>query len=147
MCLVLNEECLKNNELCFKTVNKDIVCYKVLTRIFETGEIKTPFAKTVLSEEVMNGEELFVAEGYPKISFRHKGPSVKHGLIHTFVTKKEAISLYETLKRYSIDDRIFFLAKCIIPKGTKYVSGIMETMKGDKKAYGSESIKFVKLYK
>lgn len=146
MCLVLNEECLKINELCFKTANKDIVCYKVLTRIFGTGEIKTPFANTVLSEEVMNGEKLFVAEGYPKISFRRKRPSVEYGLIHTFVTKKEAISLYETLKRYSIDAE-FFLAKCIIPKGTKYVSGIMETVKGDKKTYGSESIKFVKLYK
>ena len=120
---------------------EDIVCYKTLSKTNDGGYC-TSYTNTYVPESVINGSDLFKAEGPLKLeknercknSTRYKY-STEGGLIHSYACKEDP---FETNKKYNFDDTIF---ECVIPKGTKYYVGLFD---GNSESYASQCIRFVK---
>ena len=129
---------IKNKKLL--VAEEDIVCYKTLSKT--SAGYWTAYTATYVPEDVVNGSNLFKAEGELKLEKKDHYKKREHykyatngGLIHTYACKDDP---FETNKHYNFDDTIF---ECVIPKGTKYYVGLFD---GVSKSYASECIRFVK---
>lgn len=116
MCLIANSY--------VKTAKKDIDCYKIIrvTKNWDgtTYRIQSPFRLTVINgptmvaENSLKGQLSFLSHVSRKIGFLYK-KDIQEG-IHSFVTQEDAIE-------NQISNSI--ILKCIIPKGTRYLTGNM----------------------
>lgn len=129
---------IKNKKML--VAEEDIVCYKTLRKL--SDGYYTAYVGTLVPENVINGSDLFKAEGLLKLEKNehyknrtHYKYNTEGGLIHSYACKEDP---FETNEHYNFDDTIF---ECVIPKGTKYYVGLFD---GGSKSYASECIRFVK---
>ncbi len=128
MCIYLTE---KNSTP--KTARKDIVCYKILENNTWNGQNcwHTPFRGCAI-----NLGETYKANGYLEVRYFEYFETpwscyetwVGEGAIHTFKTldgAKKMFSNHRLRHLYGINQSCV-IVKCIIPKGTKYFSGVFE---------------------
>ena len=130
---------IKNKKML--VAEEDIVCYKTLSKTND-GVYCTAYTNTHVPESVINGYDLFNAEGELKLKKNEHCKNrtcykynTEGGLIHSYACKEDP---FETNKHYSFDDTIF---ECVIPKGTKYYVGLFD---GGCESYASKCIRFVK---
>lgn len=129
MCLIVNSE--------LKVAQEDIVCYKVLK--YSCGSWVSPFR----------------GMAYLKNHLYELGKSIqvdKHHCInegfHSFIRADDAKKLSDVLDyfyEHYCGNKIYCVAKCIIPKGTVYAEGLyIYEIYGEKyHSYCSEKIKVV----
>ena len=133
--------CIHTEETRLRTADKNIIVYKIIlvytqnkARDVECDlnllESPNDYVYRAFYRYVPIGKEC-VEERFP---YKGRGialPLLSHlrgyrygeGLIHSFKTKKDAIS---TLEKGYTHMKNGIIYKCIIPKGTEYVSGINE---------------------
>jgi hypothetical protein len=107
--------CLKATHTQPKIAEEDIVCYKVLRKIFFT--YWTPYTKTFVR---LN--HLFEAKGEEEVDL-FENPEIRQGFIHAFLNKQIAIRECFDLYDYHAIFKNFIIVKAIIKKGTKYFLG------------------------
>jgi hypothetical protein len=136
-----------------KVANKDIVCYKLLSRVTNPYYVDdentpeepinlyfTPWIWAPVPQEVIEGKAPFVPlEKRPSFEIRQSLLCEPYyycygGGIHTFKRLSSA-------KRYSRTGDVIF--ECIIPKGTEYVEGTT-TISVKHAAYVSRGIRIIR---
>lgn len=109
---------VKNNEV--KIADKDITCYKVLTKL-NTDIYATPFTKMTVKlgerYDIVNDDDFRVVESSCNDGIELE---VSEGCFHTLKNIKNAESLLENVLFNSYLST-FALVKAIIPKDTKYM--------------------------
>ena len=130
----------------FIVADKDIHCIKLvrLSKENKRRTYKCPYTRKLIHDDVINGKENMVAKGnasscepteylvklYPEYPF-----GFKEGLIHTYN--------FSELEKFG-DITGFALFECIIPKGTKYLSGINSL---GRESYAAKEIRFIRKLK
>ena len=99
-----------------KIAEEDIVCYKVLRKIFFT--YWTPYTKKFV---FLN--HLFKAKGEEEIYYQFAYTEIGQGFIHAFTNKQRAIRLCLNLYYEDAIFNNFIVVKAVIKKGTKYFLG------------------------
>lgn len=118
MCLIIKKHC--------EIATEDIICYKVLQRIvtLNTQIWKTPNG-TLLPDfhawRNCKGYVQEIPEGSKFLMFEKPESELTHPAIHSF-TDLQAPGINSIMKSYLMSQRF----ECIIPKGTKYYSGIVK---------------------
>ena len=165
MCLLTKQETLE-------IAQEDIMCLKAVEIVEGKDENTvniTPYVFTFLPDEVLNGERPFKAErtNFSSRFWKSEHGKVSDGFIHTYDMPKTVedvcnvahdigfmTSLIGTLEGISkpkveaagCKDEPHILGitlwKCVIPKGTSYAKGIVDTIAFDVRAYASECIVF-----
>lgn len=120
------------------TAKTDKTVFKVV--VFMDSQAFTPYTKTPISEEVLNGKKMFKANGRTKKKLDSIGWLVGEGNIHTFATAEEAFKDTNYAKTFGLPA----VYECIIPKGTKYYAGFLYA---NIHTYASKQIHFVKRLK
>lgn len=137
MCLLVKSF---DEELKFKIADKDIVCYKIVYNNLSKSYPKfwTPIQGCDIPMECIQGTIPFEAQGDEDITIHH---CEWEGTLHRFELNGGFIHTY--MDTYDVSDDIrdikHELWKCVIPKGTKYTTGIY----GHVPSYASKSIKFI----
>lgn len=126
MCIYLTE---KNSTP--KTARKDIVCYKILEDISTwNGQNywRTPFRRCYidLGETCEAMGDLEVKYFDYETPFGCYEAWLGKGAIHTFKTLDGAKKMFGKYRNFYGINRTCVVVKCIIPKGTKYFSGVFE---------------------
>lgn len=135
MCLILDSEAIEA-----KVAKKDIVCYKIVCREKKEGDIKyiTPYCHNIISSgsNLSNVPVVAKFDGNEISDSNFKKGTIKTtyydtfmidgGAIHSFSNKKDALREMNTFFKVFLEDdcKTYFLAECIIPKGTLYYTGI-----------------------
>lgn len=122
MCLQLRKNTKK------KIADKDIVCYKVL---FCNETDKTRVLSQFENFEYMLGKFEYSLLDLPDYSYR-----VFHGF-HSYKYYEDAL---ESIDGYSLNETLYSVYKCIIPKGSTYYEGIQPSMPYDMVGYCSSQI-------
>ena len=125
-----------------KIAKEDIICYKILNRtIGDDGNLHliTPFCNKPVTDDMLKGKP-FIPDRRTKCQIEHDNLHFDQrgaGWIHVIDDKKIAIkvlrderAIFESLTKFfkSIKEKFknkkeILLYECIIPKGTKYISG------------------------
>ena len=146
----------------YQTAKEDIVCYKILKRIDDNWY--TPFRATPIDNDVVWGrvEQFPFNRDYrPKLHERiqslwredSRRTFIGEGFVHACTSQdggervlNELRSLeYGYLRGHYVEPKIFLaLFKCVIPKGTLYVTGRDYY---DNTGYACKKIKFVEKIK
>lgn len=144
--------CLYSKKKLPKVSKQDVVCYKVLKKVYvedyNLSEIRTPYENFPIGNNTINGKIEFCATGKKTVSdlstelYGYKY-EVSRGYIHTCKTKKDAQSIVEQLRWFILDSNIL-VYKCVIPAGTRYFEGATNPEKANTRGYASEQIRFVK---
>lgn len=120
--------CLYKNQNVHKIAEQDIVCYKIVERTIDSGELESYYMDTSIKFEE------------PMMSFSHyavmRDPTIiddrcylEEEVVHVFATS-EFDSLYLDYLVYETNwlskgEKEAVLIECIIPKGTIYVESIV----------------------
>lgn len=164
--------CLLTDQETPEIAQEDIVCLKAVETVEGEGEKVvniTPYRFAPLPDEVLNGKRPFKAKrtDFSSKFWRSEHGKVSSGFIHTYAVPENAydvhsiardmgymISLIGTVEGISKSKREtagckdeplilgITLWKCIIPKGTSYAKGKLDTSVSDVYAYASECIVF-----
>jgi len=94
-----------------KTANRSITCYKRFVTRRRTGELVSPYQATVYSLGETKEVPFFTDEVERKIKKRTDVKAINAGL-HAYTTLKRATNI-----------EFYTIARCLIPKGTKYALG------------------------
>ncbi len=128
----------KNNQ--FSIAKENLICYKVLA--FYDGGFMTPYQKTFMPKNVIDGKIPFIAMGEKQIQQGYLSVScvIGGGFIHTY---KSLISAFYLKNHLGImyPEYVFCIFECEIPKGTKYYEGEDDFCEA---SFASEKINFVK---
>lgn len=105
----------------------------------------TPYQQKKVKNSVIKGNENLIAEGKEKIEdpiySRNNTYSVSEGFIHSFRGLSTVLRHFENASLFMPrDGKVYELYKCIIPKGTRYISGVDNI---GVTSYASKEIKFV----
>jgi len=126
MCLIVNSE--------LKVAQEDIVCYKVLK--YSCGSWVSPFRGMAYLKN-----HLYELGKPLQVDSHHRINEGFHSIIRADVAKKLSDVLGYFYEHYC-GNKIYCVAKCIIPKGTVYAEGLY--IYGEKyHSYCSEKIKVV----
>jgi len=162
--------CLYSKTGKLEVAEKDLDCYKVVCKSkfvefdeFGLGIIPwispikkffkrlrrsryfTPYQQKRITNSVIKGNENLIAEGNeviedPRYSWNNTY-SVSEGFIHSFRGLSVILKHFENASLFmSRDDKSYELYKCVIPKGTTYISGVDND---GVTCYASKEIKFV----
>jgi len=109
--------CLYTAETKLKTAKEDIICYKVLIHYPSSTILYTPYVYKTIKFIDMFLHNPIKADGLvrKRKQFKNYQPSFNLGLIHTYITARDAQTII-TAPEYK-------LYQCIIPKRTKYIDG------------------------
>ena len=140
--------CLYTKNKKLKVATKDIVCWKLFKPVRKTDSegnttvhIYPPYHDEFgeIEDAILSGEKDYLAcpQDYNETLSLSKG-IVKRGFIHTFAKKKDAQLKAKVAWWNSV------LYKCIIPKGTEYVTGICPDVFKNSKGYASRKIRVIK---
>lgn len=153
--------CLKQEK--YSIANQDIVCYKVVMREIHDGVVTfaSPIALDIIDRDVIKGKTPFIARKYDiekecfteisedefsALLYQH---NIGGGAIHTFSSQRSAKYMASWFRMLTgkipnmltgeIQNKVFIVFKCIIPKGTQYYYG---TCDNGSKGYASRQIIF-----
>lgn len=104
--------CLLSRSFLPKRAKKDIICYKILRQ--SQGSLYSPVMDTLVILSCLEAKGL----NFPKR--RKEYWQIGKGYIHAFLSKNLAYITCST----TFDDSVHRVYKCMIPKGTKYYTGI-----------------------
>lgn len=125
-----------------KIAKEDIICYKVLNRVIDDNgnlHLTTPFCNKPITDDILKGKP-FRPDRRTKYQIEYDNlypDRCGAGWIHVIDDKKIAVrvlrnerAIFESLTKFfkSIKEKFknkkeILLYECIIPKGTKYISG------------------------
>ncbi len=131
--------CLRIKERKQLTATHPITVYKIVLQL--DNDFYTPFIYTPLLPETLQGLKLFEAKGNAHVIRDGLAFLVSNGTIHTYANASDAFYTADFYNRTIGELQHHIVYECVIPKGTKYYSGIGE---GKRHEYASKSIRFVK---
>lgn len=128
----------KNNQ--FSIAKENLTCYKVLA--FYDGGFMTPYQKTFIPKNVIDGKIPFIARGEQQIEQGYLSVScvIGGGFVHTYKSLTSAWLLKNHIG-FMNSEYVCSIFECEIPKGTKYYEGEDDFFEA---SFASEKINFVK---
>lgn len=127
-----------------KIAEEDIVCYKVVSRVKKNGHTKyrSPYRDKLIScGAKLNNVSVVAKSGRKEVSesdFKKCSVTeeygtfvINNGAIHSYANRVDAFVILKTFFINFFEDEYttYFLAECIIPKGTPYYVGFYDNHK------------------
>ena len=113
-----------------KAASSDIECYKVVLADTYSQKTTTPFTEIEIEDDVIMHGKPFVAKGMAKrqVVNYHKD-KYDVGFVHTYETYENACwvaDMFSYINAVMNATKHVSIYKCIIPRGTKFISGMDE---------------------
>jgi len=136
--------CLTTKTSVCSVAESGIKCYKLL--LWGDGEFMTPYLKTQIQKNVVDGKMPFFADGEKSIIIDYSSDGsnkyfIGNGFIHTYKSLTSALLLMSHIVLIIPKKYVCRIFECEIPKGAKYYEGEDDYYEA---AFASEKIKFVK---